>query len=388
MKNSNIFCKKICYFKAGDVVDEFINTLSTKGEITGGPDYFIYSTKHYADNNTQILYLSFAEKSSMVKTEQYTAKTIKTTKLQLSFGLHILQLVIAILKFKPHHIVCVKRRYLHVIYLISKIINSSFTISVHTDLFENNKIDNIVTRHLLKIADSIICDGPYLSKQASEITNNEQRIIEYNSSCNDIINLYSPLPEYVTQIKDKKIILFVGRVEIKKGSQDLYNACKKLLKDDDQLALCFAGDGKARADLVNQSYSDKLEKQVVFLGQLDRGQVASILRLAWVVVTPTKKEFPEGRCMAAMEALAMGVPVISPDFGPFPYLINNGVNGFLFRPDSISDLQNKLLLSIKKTIHEKLVKGARENSKVLTKTNLCYGKAFVQTLLYKKRQHQ
>ena len=70
--------------------------------------------------------------------------------------------------------------------------------------------------------------------------------------------------------------------------------------------------------------------------------LADLICESTVVVTPTQSQFPEGRCMATMEGLVMGIPVIAPDFGPFPYLVKHNVNGLLYKPDSVNDLQNKL----------------------------------------------
>ena len=62
-----------------------------------------------------------------------------------------------------------------------------------------------------------------------------------------------------------------------------------------------------------------------------------------MVVTPTQSQFPEGRCMATMEGLVMGVPVIAPNFGPFPFLVKHGENGLLFEPDSSHDIQDEFV---------------------------------------------
>jgi glycosyltransferase involved in cell wall biosynthesis len=46
--------------------------------------------------------------------------------------------------------------------------------------------------------------------------------------------------------------------------------------------------------------------------------------------------------MAALEALALGVPVIAPNFGAFPYAIKDGFNGLLFEPGSVDALASCL----------------------------------------------
>jgi glycosyltransferase involved in cell wall biosynthesis len=67
--------------------------------------------------------------------------------------------------------------------------------------------------------------------------------------------------------------------------------------------------------------------------------------------------------MSAMEALAMEVPVIAPDYGPFPYLIENGVNGLLFKVDDVNDLRKKLKVICEDGLLSKLKLGAKEKNK-------------------------
>jgi glycosyltransferase involved in cell wall biosynthesis len=61
-----------------------------------------------------------------------------------------------------------------------------------------------------------------------------------------------------------------------------------------------------------------------------------------MVVTPTRSEFPEGRCMVVLESLVLGVPVVAPDFGPFPYAVRHLVNGVLFEGGSRQALRQSL----------------------------------------------
>jgi glycosyltransferase involved in cell wall biosynthesis len=46
--------------------------------------------------------------------------------------------------------------------------------------------------------------------------------------------------------------------------------------------------------------------------------------------------------MVVMESLALGIPVVAPNFGPFPFLVEHQKNGLLFEPDSVEDLAAKL----------------------------------------------
>lgn len=379
-KKNHPSLNKLCYFKAGNVVDELRNSLSTSKEITGGPDYYVYSTTTTLNNKTKILYLSFGETKTSISANNRLARTIKTTKIRKYTGFHILELIALILKFKPTHILCVKRSWLHLIYIVSRFVGASFTISVHTDISPKNKINKVIMNHLFKRADSVVCHGPFLRAQTLRITSNTSKIIEYNASCKDLVALNQPLPVVADNIKNKKVISFVGRVEIRKGVHDLYEACKDLLTKNEGLVLCFAGKGPECERLANRAHRDGLIYKVIVLNQLSRAQIANLFKKTWLAVTPTKSQFPEGRCMAAMEALSMNIPVIAPNFGPFPYLVKNEVNGFLYRPDSVNELKNKIIMALEPETHNKLVQGTQNDSETLMKTNLSYGEAVLNVL--------
>ena len=82
--------------------------------------------------------------------------------------------------------------------------------------------------------------------------------------------------------------------------------------------------------------------EVIFLGYLEREKLLGVIRASTVLICPTKGQFGEGRSLAAMEGLVVGIPIVAPDFGPFPYLISHEQNGLLFKTDSIEHKFNHL----------------------------------------------
>jgi glycosyltransferase involved in cell wall biosynthesis len=80
--------------------------------------------------------------------------------------------------------------------------------------------------------------------------------------------------------------------------------------------------------------------------------------------------------MSAMEGLVMGIPVIAPRFGPFPYLVEDGINGFLYETDSIEDMKKKINNTFEdKDVYKKLRHGAQITSKKLRHPLLTFGEA-------------
>jgi len=83
------------------------------------------------------------------------------------------------------------------------------------------------------------------------------------------------------------------------------------------------------------------------------------MRDACVIVAPTQPELVEGRCMVVLEAMALGVPVIAPDFAAFPYAIRHDVDGMLYTPGSVEALSASLARMLSDpALRDRLRKGA------------------------------
>jgi glycosyltransferase involved in cell wall biosynthesis len=84
------------------------------------------------------------------------------------------------------------------------------------------------------------------------------------------------------------------------------------------------------------------ERQVEFLGNVDRSQKLAFLRSLDVFSIPTIYRDPKG--LPVLEALASGVPVVVPQHGVFPEWIDATGGGLLHRPEDPVDLAEKLAI--------------------------------------------
>ena len=380
--------KTLCYLKYGNVCEELVYTANS-GIITGGHYYYVYATSHLSNTLTDILYLSINKKKCVASHGHCIAKNIKPIALPGKIGkictiFHgILLITFELFKYRPDHILCVRTHGLFLYYLYARINSIPFTMSIHTDLEVGRKLDKLIERYVLKKSASIICHGPYLFKQAKQIIGNSKKILEYNASTEDILKI-APTPKLSNKLshlpKNIRIITYIGRMEADKGVMDLYNAFKKLPKDGHSYHLCFAGSGDITALVTKMINLDNMGHKIHVLGAINRNEVAELLKKTWVAVTPTRKEFPEGRCMAAMEALSLGIPLIAPEFGPFEHLIKDRVNGLFYKANSVDDLHNKLKLMQNTELRNTLAQGTAKYSKNRNTNRLSYGDAVKQSV--------
>jgi glycosyltransferase involved in cell wall biosynthesis len=77
-----------------------------------------------------------------------------------------------------------------------------------------------------------------------------------------------------------------------------------------------------------------------YVGEIDRAEKVAFLHSLDVLSVPTVYKEPKG--LFVLEALAAGVPVVQPEHGAFPELLEATGGGVLFRPEDDKDLALKL----------------------------------------------
>ena len=66
----------------------------------------------------------------------------------------------------------------------------------------------------------------------------------------------------------------------------------------------------------------------------------------------------ETSSLALSEGMSLGIPAIVSDYGGNPYMVHNGVNGYMFPKRDARDLSEKILLFENKELYKRLSYGA------------------------------
>jgi N-acetyl-alpha-D-glucosaminyl L-malate synthase BshA len=123
--------------------------------------------------------------------------------------------------------------------------------------------------------------------------------------------------------------------------------------------LLMIGDGPERAKAEAQSRELNIEGDVRFLGKLEA--IEEVLSVADLFLMPSEKE---SFGLAALEAMACEVPLISTDAGGLPELNIQSVTGFMSKVGDIDDMTRKALFVLDKnnlpTFKENALKRAKE----------------------------
>ncbi|MGC1456582.1 MAG: glycosyltransferase [Nitrospirota bacterium] len=150
--------------------------------------------------------------------------------------------------------------------------------------------------------------------------------------------------EYLPNFIDTRLIppstlnrgysLYLGRLSREKGARTLLSALQDLRVKTN---LIIAGDGPDRQAI--QKIAIEKQLPVVFAGYLQGKELENILSGAKVIIMPS--EWYENAPLSLLEAFAWGKPVIGSRIGGIPEMIDDGINGYLFKQADADDLREK-----------------------------------------------
>jgi glycosyltransferase involved in cell wall biosynthesis len=159
-----------------------------------------------------------------------------------------------------------------------------------------------------------------------------------------IVSLLNPviIPENdsqrQTQRKEPRV-LFLGKLEPRKGFRDLLLAMPGVLAAVPSAKLVFGGDGDiegAQALAANLGISSS----VTMLGFVRGEDKVKELRSSSVVCLPS---YDEGMPVALLEAMSHGIPVVATTVGGIPELVHSGENGLLVSPGDVQSLTQAIV---------------------------------------------
>lgn len=144
----------------------------------------------------------------------------------------------------------------------------------------------------------------------------------------------------------RPIIAGVGRLVEKKGFRYLIEACRLLAERGVEHECRLVGDGPLKADLQARIEQARLNGRIRLYGALPQDRVRALLQEASIFVlssVPAADGDQDGIPVALMEAMALGVPVISTTISGIPELIEHGVSGWLAPPRDAAALAEALI---------------------------------------------
>ena len=134
-------------------------------------------------------------------------------------------------------------------------------------------------------------------------------------------------------------LLTIGRLVPAKGQILIVDAVHALRARGLPVTAEILGEGPARPDIERRIDELGLQGVVTLPGAVAQDRVPERLRAATAFVLPS---FSEGVPVVAMEAMALGTPVVTSRIAGTPELIDDGVSGLLTTPSRLDELVNAL----------------------------------------------
>jgi len=194
---------------------------------------------------------------------------------------------------------------------------------------------------VMSLVDKIIASTSTEKAQLADLYGANPNKIEIISPGVDLSRFY-PIPpdeakDFAGISLEKKMLLFVGRIEPLKGIKTLLRAIGYLQENGDvEKDLCLAVIGGDLADrdgneseemrILNQLRDEYgLGEMVTFLGKQNQDSLPYYYSAAEMVIMPSHYE---SFGMVALEAMACGTPVIASLVGGLIHLVEDGVTGY------------------------------------------------------------
>jgi len=211
--------------------------------------------------------------------------------------------------------------------LTAKLMNKPLVIHVHSfsveSLFDETPFS--AGQHILKLADRVVV----LSQSWGDA------ITARDGSLQTFVmpNPVSAKPRRSVAPTGSPVVLFAGKLEMRKGYQDLLQAAPLVLAKFPKTQFWFAGHGEleAAAELAEKL---GISQSIKLLGWLTEDEMSKAYDAATVFCLPS---YNEGVPMVVLEAMGRGLPVVCTRVGGLPDFVQDQENGlFVTQGDSAS----------------------------------------------------
>lgn len=191
----------------------------------------------------------------------------------------------------------------------------------YEEKIKTNKLLRFINKHTFLKANTTIVLGTIFKAKWIDLGYKNKIIIETNSAENKYITEITP--KLIS--KDEKVrLLFLSRLELKKGVYVAIETLKLLNKKENRYILIIAGSG-GEEEKVKSIISD--HKEIEWAGYVTNDSKHNLLATSHIMFFPSY--YSEGLPLTLLESMMYGLPIISRPVGGIPDIINNNVNGYL-----------------------------------------------------------
>src|ERR1700720_319231 len=213
-----------------------------------------------------------------------------------------------------------------------------------------------LTRLAMKRAAFVVTKSEHLRQKAIRMGVDASKVRTVRNGCDpSVFHLADRSAARAQLAVDKKVelVLFVGRLDAKKGIGELLVAFASLASRRPNLRLAYVGDGPGREQLRCTAKDLALEGRVYLAGACPSEKIPQWLAAANVLVLPS---YAEGCPNVVIEALSCGRPVIATNVGGIPELVNEE-SAILVAPRDSRTLADAIDTAMERNWDERSISG-------------------------------
>ncbi|MFH0780248.1 MAG: glycosyltransferase family 4 protein [Parcubacteria group bacterium] len=264
-------------------------------------------------------------------------------------------------------------------YLLKMILHVPYIVSLHgldVALSQSSWRKRWLTRQILNSAENIIANSDFTKKMILNLNLCAENKIIVVFPCPSVVG--TKIPDNIKtrlienyNLRDKKIILTVGRLIERKGQDKVIQSMSQILEREPNAIYVIVGNGDYLKYLQEQIVALKLEKNVFIFTDIADYELPVFYEMADVFAMPCRElenGDVEGFGIVYLEANFYGKPVVAGNSGGAVDAVENNVNGLVVDPLSLNEIGGAVikLLSDKKYAIEM---GERGRQRVLDKFN-------------------
>ncbi|MBD3860531.1 glycosyltransferase family 4 protein [Bacillus sp. 28A-2] len=188
-----------------------------------------------------------------------------------------------------------------------------------------------------------------------EVPNEQIKVLHYGFDTEDFIKRLKQKSS-IKRPKDKKVIIFSGRLVDQKGVHHLISALNELKKVRKDWVCWIVGNGDYQSELKAQSKNLNLEEDILFFGKRD--DTPYLLENSDIFVLPS---LLENQPLSVIEAQIAGKAIIVSDAGGLPEMVEDGVTGLITPAGDTNALFKKInLLLDDESLRQRLGSNAKK----------------------------
>ncbi len=199
--------------------------------------------------------------------------------------------------------------------------------------FWYNPFRNIVIKRLLKNVDKIFAVSSALKNALEqngikniEVLHNGIDTVSWEVSA-EAVSAF--IKKY--NLKNKKVILFGGRISGLKGGNIILEALRDIVRKEPNTILLLLGTRSAYTDKLMQRAKEwGIEQNMISIGWLSGDELRAAYNAVDIIIVPSVylDPFPT----VVLEAMACGKPVVGSCFGGIPEVVVNEKTGYILNP--------------------------------------------------------